>query len=114
VSNQIRGTQGSPVDGGSTRGVSRVRSADPAKPAAQGTQGGASTPTDSVHITDTARALLALQDAVASSPEINSPRVEQLRLSIEQQTYQPNAARIADRLLSVEGDLQAASQRKKY
>jgi flagellar biosynthesis anti-sigma factor FlgM len=57
---------------------------------------------------------LALQAAVASVPDIDTARVEQLRLSIEQHQYQANPGKIADRLMSLEGDLLAASQDKKY
>jgi anti-sigma28 factor (negative regulator of flagellin synthesis) len=47
-------------------------------------------------------------------PDVDTARVEQLRLSIEQHKYQANPAKIADRLMSLEGDLLAASQDKKY
>jgi flagellar biosynthesis anti-sigma factor FlgM len=110
VSNRIRGTEGSPIESGNTRGVERVRAAVSSKSVARGTD----QPTDSVHITDTARAVLALQAAVAGVPDVNTARVEQLRLSIEQHKYQANSAKIADRLMSLEGDLLAASQDKKY
>ena len=111
MSNSIKGPEGSPIEGSNTRGVARVRTAASTPPAAQGAPAQLA---DNVHITDTARALLALQEAVAQAPDMDSARVEQLRLSIEQQKYQPNAARIADRLMSLEGDLLAAGQDKKY
>ena len=111
MSNHIKGPEGSPIAGSNTRNVARVRTAASTPPAAQGSPAELA---ENVHITDTARALLALQDAVAHAPDMDSARVEQLRLSIEQQKYQPNAARIADRLMSLEGDLLAAGQDKKY
>jgi negative regulator of flagellin synthesis FlgM len=111
VSNRIKGPEGSPIEGSNTRNVARVRTAASTPSAAQGSP---AERVENVHITDTARALLALQEAVAQAPDMDSARVEQLRLSIEQQQYQPNAARIADRLMSLEGDLLAAGQDKKY
>jgi negative regulator of flagellin synthesis FlgM len=110
VSNRIRGTEGNPVEGNSSRGVERVRAM--ASPRTVTT--GSDQPTDSVHITDTARAVLAMQAAIASVPDVDTARVEQLRLSIDQQKYQVNAGKIADRLMSLEGELLAASQDKKY
>ncbi len=110
MSNRIRGSEGSPIESGNTRGVERVRATAAPKAAARG----ADQPVDSVHITDTARTALTLQSAVANVPDIDTARVERLRLSIEQHKYQANPAKIADRLMSLEGDLLAASQDKKY
>jgi flagellar biosynthesis anti-sigma factor FlgM len=70
--------------------------------------------TDSVHITATARAVLALQEAVSGVPDIDTARVERLQQSIDQQHYTVDAGKIADRLMNLEGDLLSAGQTRKY
>ena len=57
---RIKGTDSSPVDSGGTRAVERVRRSTAASPANTPAQSGA----DSVHITDSARQLAGLQQAI--------------------------------------------------
>jgi negative regulator of flagellin synthesis FlgM len=106
--NLIEGGDASAVDTGSSRPVERAR---PAAPVAAATAPVAS-PTDSVNITDTARRLAALQQTVASMPEIDAGRVAALSLAIERGQYAADPSKIAARLLQLENDLAAASQRK--
>jgi negative regulator of flagellin synthesis FlgM len=106
VSNRIKGSMGGPIEGGGTRAVERVRGTAATRPASQP----ADSPTDSVHITESARQLLALQKAIAEVPDVNAARVEQLRAAIEQKTYSVDSGKIADRLLGLEGDLLASSR----
>ena len=102
----IKGMETGPMGSGTTPPVERVRSS---APVSAGTSHGPSATTpDRVNITGAARTLSALQDAVAASPEIDMKRVEQLRQSISLGTYVINPARIADRMLQLEGDLAAA------
>jgi negative regulator of flagellin synthesis FlgM len=63
---------------------------------------------DSVNITDSARRLLALAQAVQSAPEVDTQRVAELQQSIGSGQYQVQPERIADRLLQMEQDLVAA------
>ena len=110
MSNRIRGPEGSPIEGSNTRGVERVRAAGAVKSAPRADQQLA----DTVHITDSARAVLALQEAVAAVPDIDAARVAHLQQNIEQHSYNVDAGKIADRLMSLEGDLLAAGQTRKY
>jgi flagellar biosynthesis anti-sigma factor FlgM len=63
---------------------------------------------DSVNITDTARRLLALSQAVHDTPDVDSLRVAALQQSIGSGHYSINPGRIADRLLQMEHDLSSA------
>ena len=63
---------------------------------------------DSVNITDTARRLLALSQAVHDTPDVDSLRVAVLQQSISSGQYSINPGRIADRLLQMEHDLGSA------
>jgi anti-sigma28 factor (negative regulator of flagellin synthesis) len=52
--------------------------------------------------------LLALQKSIEELPDVNAGRVEKLKLDIAQNKHQINSGRIADRLLQLEGELDAA------
>lgn len=58
-----------------------------------------------VRITDQARQLAALEQALNEVPEVNEARVAAIRLAIEQGQYEVNPERIADKLLRTEREL---------
>ena len=106
MSARIKGTDSASVEGaGRSRTLARV-------PSTAGVAGGQSTATESaesVHITSAAHQLLALQAQIDDAPVVDVARVEQLRSDINQNRYQADAGKIADRLLQSERDLQAAA-----
>lgn len=104
---RIKGTDSSPVDSGGTRAVERVRRATPAASGDSPAQSG----TDSVHITDSARQLASLEQAIREVPEVDTQRVATLQQSIERGQYRVDAGRIADRLLQLEGDIAATGKK---
>ena len=106
--NRIEGSDTSAVDSGANRPVERVRHSAPVPTATAPV----AKPGDSVNITDTARRLAALQETVASMPEIDAGRVAALAQAIEQGQYAADPNKIAERLLQLESDLAAASQRR--
>lgn len=63
---------------------------------------------DSVNITDSARRLFALAQAVHDAPEVDAQRVAALQQAVGNGQYTINPNRIADRLLQMEQDLVAA------
>ena len=63
---------------------------------------------DSVNITDSARRLFALAQAVQDAPEVDTQRVAALQQAIVSGQYTINPDRVADRLLQMERDLVAA------
>ena len=63
---------------------------------------------DRVDITDTARSLLALSQAVHDAPEVDPLRVSALQQSINSGQYTISPDRIADRLIQMEQDLRGA------
>ena len=106
VGTRIKGTDSASVEGaGRSRTLSRV----PATTGAASGQSAATEGAESVHITSAAHQLLALQKQIDDAPVVNVARVEQLRSDINQNRYQPDASKIADRLLQSERDLQAAA-----
>jgi negative regulator of flagellin synthesis FlgM len=111
MTNRIKGSDPSAVDTGASRTIERLRPAAPAGSATTAAGAAAALPSDSVSITDTARRLAALRDAVASMPEIDAGRVTALSQAIEQGQYAADPRKIADRLLQLERDLAAAGQR---
>ena len=68
---RIKGTDSSPVDSGGTRAVERVRRTTPAASGGSPAQSGA----DSVHITDSARQLASLEQAIHEVPDVDAQRV---------------------------------------
>ncbi len=106
VTTRIKGPEGGSVD---ATGRSRTISRAPPTPQA-GAAGGSPDNAESVHITGAALQLLALQQHLGEIPDVDVARVEQLRADINQNRYQVDAGRIADRLLQLEGDLQASNK----
>ena len=107
MTTRVKGSEGGSVDAtGRSRAISRALPTPPAGAA------GSPSPDDveSVHITGAALQLLALQQQIGETPDINVARVEQLRADINQNRYLIDASRIADRLVQLEGDLQASTK----
>jgi negative regulator of flagellin synthesis FlgM len=61
--------------------------------------------TDNVHLTDPARNMAALAQAVFDAPDVDTARVDTLQQSIQNGSYHVDAGRIADRLLQLEQEL---------
>ena len=80
-----------------------------ASTAASASTSGAPASVDSVQITDSARQLAALSQAVQNTPEVDSQRVAVLQQAIEGGQYSVNPQLIADRLLQFEHDLSSAA-----
>jgi negative regulator of flagellin synthesis FlgM len=107
VAMRIKGTDSSPVDSGGTRAVERVRRSTPVASGTTPAQSGV----DSVHITDSARQLANLEQAIRDVPEVDAQRVETIQQSIERGQYKADAGRIADRLLQLEGDIAGSGKK---
>jgi len=101
VTTKISGYQNRPVQMSTDKKVSSTSDAvaNPAKAAA--------TSTSPVRITDQARQLAALEQALSDVPVVNEARVAAIRDAIEQGQYQVNPERIADKLLRTEQELRA-------
>ncbi len=99
MSIKISDFQNRPVQTGTDKAVSRA--GDGAAASAESAVAGGSP----VQITDQARQLASLEQAVNSLPIVNESRVAQIRQALEDGSYQVNAERIADKLLSTEKEL---------
>lgn len=100
MTTKISDYQNRPVQAGTDKKVSRTSEA--ATPPAD-----AATAGSPVRITDQARQLASLEQAVSSLPVVNATRVAEIRLSIAEGRYQINPERIADKLLRTEQELAA-------
>ncbi|MEZ5565149.1 MAG: flagellar biosynthesis anti-sigma factor FlgM [Gammaproteobacteria bacterium] len=58
-----------------------------------------------VQLTDTATNLKQVEGRLASVPDVDRARVDEVRQRVESGSYQVNAERVADRLLAFERDL---------
>jgi negative regulator of flagellin synthesis FlgM len=101
VTTKITGYQNRPVQVGTDKKVSSTSdaAASPAQAAA--------TSSSPVRITDQARQLAALEQALNDVPAVNETRVAAIRLAIEQGQYEVSPERIADKLLRTERELSA-------
>jgi negative regulator of flagellin synthesis FlgM len=97
------------VDGGSIgAGGGSLEPVRGGKPVDSATSGSGSTPgsaADSVHITDSARALAALSQAIQAAPDMDSGRVATLQQAIANGSYSVDPGRIANRMLQFEQDV---------
>ncbi len=60
---------------------------------------------DRVTLTDSARLLQRLEEAVAAAPETDGARVAALRDSVARGEYKVDAGRVADRMIALEREL---------
>lgn len=88
-----------PPKGSSTGGVDR----------SQGEASAAATTTsksgDHVTLTDSARSLQKLSEAIARAPVVNSTKVAAIKQAVNSGTYKVDSARVADQLLQFESGL---------
>ncbi len=64
--------------------------------------GGGKTPTDSVVLTGSAGLMQRLDNRIAEIPVVDTARVNTIRQSIEDGSFQPDFGRVADRLIDRE------------
>jgi negative regulator of flagellin synthesis FlgM len=105
VAERIKGLDSSSVGAGSSGSpIEQIRASTALSTATSAPQPSV----DSVNITDSARRLFALAQAVQDSPDVDTERVAELQQAIGNGQYTINPDRIADRLLQMEQDLVAA------
>ncbi len=69
---------------------------------------GAATPSqagDQVTLTDSARSLQKIEEAVAKAPVINTAKVASIKQAVQSGAYQVDAPRVAGKLLQFDGEL---------
>jgi negative regulator of flagellin synthesis FlgM len=100
VSTKITGYPNSPMPTPAEKSVARLRegAAQPAEKAG---------PAAPVRITDQARQLAALEQAVQSLPIVDEARVASIRQAIEEGRYEVSPERIADKLMRMDQDFSA-------
>jgi negative regulator of flagellin synthesis FlgM len=60
---------------------------------------------DHVTLTDSARSLQKIEEAIAKAPVVNSAKVAAIKQSVNSGTYQVDTGRVADKLLQFERGL---------
>jgi flagellar biosynthesis anti-sigma factor FlgM len=91
------------VDGGGPAAVGTGRVSQ--RPQTASAPASSSEPAESIHITDAASQLAALEQAASGFPAVDEARVAAASASIEQGTYTVSAQTIADRLVQLERSL---------
>ena len=98
---KIGGYENRPVQLGTEKAVSRTNDAGARPAPGKGTG-------SPVHITNQARQLATLEQAVQGAPIVDEARVAGIRHAIETGRYEVSPQRIADKLLRLEQDLKTA------
>ena len=98
MANKIGGFENRPVHVSTDRKVARTEDSA-ASPV------GTANASESVRITDQAKQLAALEQAIKAMPAVDEARVAEVRRAIDEGRYEVNAERIADKLLRTERDL---------
>ncbi|HXC21246.1 MAG TPA: flagellar biosynthesis anti-sigma factor FlgM [Steroidobacteraceae bacterium] len=89
-----------PVKGSNSSGVVTE------KPQGESTSAGTTAQTgDHVTLTDSARALQKIEEAVAKAPVVNSQKVAAVKQAVASGTYKIDAPRVADKILQFERGL---------
>ena len=60
---------------------------------------------DTVTLTDSARSLQKIEEAVAKAPVVDSAKVDTIKQAVQNGTYQVNAGRVAGKMLQFERGL---------
>jgi negative regulator of flagellin synthesis FlgM len=91
-----------PIKGSNSNGVV----ADKAQGEAQAVAAATSQTGDTVTLTNSARSLQKIEEAVAKAPVVNASKVAAVKNAIHSGTYQVDAGRVADKLLQFERGLE--------
>jgi negative regulator of flagellin synthesis FlgM len=110
VASRIKGLDGGSIGSDSSNPVEKVRVSTPVNSGSSGAS--ASTPrSDSVHITDSARALSSLSQTVSETPDVDMNRVAAVQQALAAGAYRINPERIANNMLALEQDLGSTKQK---
>lgn len=102
--NRIKGLDGGSIGPGSGNPIERVSLSKPVTTAA-GADSSSANDKDSVHITESARSMAALAQAVQDAPDVDTSRVASVQQQIDSGQYTVNPERIASRLMQLDRDL---------
>jgi negative regulator of flagellin synthesis FlgM len=105
VANRISELGSGSVSSGTGGAVESVLPAKPVGSAASGSSAPSGASPDSVHITESARAIATLSQAVQDTPEVDGARVSNLQQAIASGNYSVDADKVAARMLQLEQDL---------
>jgi negative regulator of flagellin synthesis FlgM len=89
-----------PLKGSNSNSVVTDKSQGDTSAAATSAQAG-----DTVTLTDSARSLQKIEEAVAKAPVVNTSKVAAIKKAISSGSYQIDAGRVADKLLQFESGL---------
>ena len=107
MANRIKGLDGGSIGPGNSNPIEKIRISSAVNSASAESSPAAQT--DSVHITQSARSMAALAQAVSDAPDIDTGRVAAVQQAIDSGQYTVSPARIADRLMQLEQDLGSAT-----
>jgi negative regulator of flagellin synthesis FlgM len=109
MAGRIKGLDGGSIGSDNSNPIEKVRVSNPV-----GSGGSSTTSTtarsDSVSITDSARTLASLSQAVSDAPDVDMNRVSAVQQALATGSYRINPERIASSMLALEQDLGSTKQ----
>jgi negative regulator of flagellin synthesis FlgM len=109
MAGRIKGLDGGSIGSDNSNPIEKVRVSNPV-----GSGGSSATSTtarsDSVSITDSARTLASLSQAVSDAPDVDMNRVSAVQQALATGSYRINPERIASSMLALEQDLGSTKQ----
>ena len=108
MANRIKQLDGASIGTGNGSPIESVKPSHAVTSATAESDSSSRPVSDSVHITESARTLAALSQAVQATPDINTDRVAALQQDIGAGQYSIDPERIAGRMLQLEQDLRGA------
>jgi negative regulator of flagellin synthesis FlgM len=107
VATGIKGMDGGSIGPDSGNPVERVRVTTPANSGGSGASANSAS-SDNVHITESAKTLASLSQAVNESPDVDMNKVTAVQNALSAGSYRINHESIANRMLQLDQDLGAA------
>lgn len=105
----IKGLDGGSIGPDNSNPIEKVRLSTPVNSGGSGPAAN-NAPSDNVHITESAKTLASVTQAVSESPDVDMNKVSAVQHAINTGSYTINPERIADRMLQLEQDLGSAQR----
>jgi negative regulator of flagellin synthesis FlgM len=109
VASRIKGLDGGSIGPDNSNPIEKVRVSNPVSAGSSGATNSTAR-SDSVSITESARTLASLSQAVNDAPEVDMNRVSAVQQALATGSYRINPERIANNMLALEQDLGSTKQ----
>lgn len=110
MANDINGISGSHVNPSLEQAQSQATRREPERTQSQANPAQPANQTDSVQLTETAAILQRAQSRLSTVPVVDTQKVESVKSAIDSGQYSVDSARVADKMVQLEGLLSGKNQ----